>query len=185
MKIFLAGGSKSGKSSLAQRLAKKLACDRLFYIATMSPHDQEDYIRITNHIKDREGMGFVTLEQPIRICECLKTVSYDDTFLLDSITSLLANEMFSGSHPDFDAYERIIHDTKLLCDGAANAVIVSDYIFSDAICYDKITESYKKSLGLINRSIASASDVVIEMVFGNAICRKGELFFDRINKKAV
>ena len=51
MTIFLSGGCKNGKSTLAQHAAKKLAGDGpLYYIATMIPHDEEDRARIRRHL---------------------------------------------------------------------------------------------------------------------------------------
>ncbi|MBD4340893.1 adenosylcobinamide kinase/adenosylcobinamide-phosphate guanylyltransferase, partial [Xanthomonas citri pv. citri] len=46
MRILLLGGSKSGKSGLAQRLARDLSeGNSLYYWATMEPTDEEDRAR--------------------------------------------------------------------------------------------------------------------------------------------
>ena len=43
MIVFICGGSKSGKSSLAQNISKALSKDSaLYYVATMIPSDAED-----------------------------------------------------------------------------------------------------------------------------------------------
>ena len=97
MKIFITGGCKNGKTSFAQELAVKLSgdCPR-YYIATMVPVDDEDRKRIGNHIRDREGQGFITKE----ISEDIAQVKdLEGTLLIDSVTALLANEMFSNRCP--------------------------------------------------------------------------------------
>lgn len=47
-----------------------------------------------------------------------------------------------------------------------NVVIVSDYIFNDAIQYDEITENFKKELAIINRGLTKYCENVIECSFG-------------------
>ena len=47
MIIYVSGGCKNGKSSLAEDWAKTLSGGKpLYYIATMIPHDSEDNARI-------------------------------------------------------------------------------------------------------------------------------------------
>ena len=63
MKILLVGGSKSGKSGLAQRLCVQLAAGApMIYWATMEPVDGEDRARIARHLDERAGWGFSTVE---------------------------------------------------------------------------------------------------------------------------
>ena len=58
MRILLIGGGKSGKSTMAQRLAAALSGDApRYYWATMTPHDDEDLARIHRHVADRAGMA--------------------------------------------------------------------------------------------------------------------------------
>ena len=71
MKIFIIGGCKNGKTSFAQELAVKLSGNGpRYYIATMVPVDDEDRKRIENHIRDREGQGFITKEISEDIAQC-------------------------------------------------------------------------------------------------------------------
>ena len=54
-------------------------------------------------------------------------------------------------------------------------MLVSDYIYSDALRYDEVTETYRRGLAAIDRKIAAISDVVLEMSGGNLIVHKGVL----------
>ena len=60
MTYLLIGGSKSGKSHLAQQLCRSLG-GPLVYWATMEPVDGEDRARIARHLDERAGWGFSTV----------------------------------------------------------------------------------------------------------------------------
>ena len=56
-----------------------------------------------------------------------------------------------------------------------NAVVVSDFIYSDAQRYDETTELYRKCLAAIDRRLAATCDVVAEVAAGNPKLYKGAL----------
>jgi adenosylcobinamide kinase/adenosylcobinamide-phosphate guanylyltransferase len=178
LKILIIGGSKSGKSLIGQTLSQKLHKGRLFYIATMKPHDSEDFQRIKRHIFERDGCGFETLEQPEHIDQCIKCTTSQDTILIDSLTSLLANEMFKADAINLDAFKTVADDVKQLCNAVSHAVIVSDYIFSDAMIFEDLTQSYKRGLSRVSRKTAEYCDIVLEMNNSNCICHKGKELFE-------
>lgn len=166
MNYLIIGGSKSGKSDIAERISLKLNESRVIYVATMKPYDDEDKKRIETHIKKRDGHNFITIEKTRNIDEVCASIDSSDTVLIDSTTSLLNNEMFDGAIINRDAGSKIADDLKQVMDKACNTIIVSDYIFNDAIEYDDITENYKKQLALINKKLAQYSEKVIECTFG-------------------
>ena len=174
MRIFISGGCKNGKSYIAQRLAKWQSKGSLYYVATMRPCDDEDTARIMRHIEEREGWGFTTIEQPVDILQCLGSCDADASFLLDSTTALLANEMFpAGKDVNVDAPGKIAGELVSICKKVKDIVVVSDYIYSDAILYDELTEAYRKGLAFIDRTLATVCDVVLEIAFGSIIVHKG------------
>ncbi|MCQ2452222.1 MAG: bifunctional adenosylcobinamide kinase/adenosylcobinamide-phosphate guanylyltransferase [Oscillospiraceae bacterium] len=176
MIYYLSGGCKNGKSMLAQRLCKKMAGDGpLYYVATMIPGDEEDRARIRKHIADREGWGFETLEQGRNLPACLERANPNGTFLLDSVTALIGNEMFTrdgGFHPDCG--EKVAEDLATFVRGVKNAVLVSDFIFGDAERYDEWTEAYRRALAQADR-VAALCDTVVEVCLGYNMVHKGVL----------
>ena len=89
MKIFISGGCKNGKSSLAQQLAVKLSQGKKrYYLATMIPCDGEDLARIRRHRADRDGLEFETVEAGRNICAAIKDCDPAGSYLLDSVTAL-------------------------------------------------------------------------------------------------
>ena len=178
MIVFVSGGAKNGKSGFAQNLAVKLADGgKRYYVATMIPVDEEDRERIRRHVADRAGLGFETIECGGDILSCL---NYDKngSFLLDSVTALLQNVMFpieKNYEMDLQAAETCAQDVVRFAKSVANAVIVSDYIYSDARRYDESTECYRRCLANIDRLLAQVSDTVIEVSAGQLIFHKGGL----------
>ncbi|MEG1778297.1 MAG: bifunctional adenosylcobinamide kinase/adenosylcobinamide-phosphate guanylyltransferase, partial [Angelakisella sp.] len=158
MKILITGGCKNGKSFFAQQLIGTLAAastGEKFYIATMRPCDEEDLARIARHRQEREGDGFLTLEQPRQIDACLGRCGKSDSVLLDSTTALLSNEMFrEDGTVDLHAAQRVAGELAALCEGVGNMVLVSDFIYSDAQQYDPLTESYRRGLAELDRGLA-------------------------------
>jgi adenosylcobinamide kinase/adenosylcobinamide-phosphate guanylyltransferase len=185
MNIFVSGGCKNGKSMHAQNLARAMSTEQnsyLYYLATMKPVDDEDLARISRHIGERKGMGFITVEQSTNICGCLKMEGAEigtdinpetdpnGVFLLDSVTALLSNEMFGEDGTvDYEAPSRVARQLKQFAFSTGNTVFVSDYIYSDAFEYDELTEAYRKGLALIDRTLATVCEQVIEVSYGSII----------------
>ena len=172
MSTFISGGTKSGKSMLAQRLAYSAGTPR-WYIATMIPCDEEDLARIRRHRLEREGWGFETLECPREILSCLERADPGDSFLLDSVTALLANEMFPPDGFDPVAPKRVAEELCEFVRLAPNTVLVSDYIYADAQLYDATTQAYRAGLALVDRALARCCDNVLELHAGQIIIHKG------------
>lgn len=179
MKVYLSGGAKNGKSSLAQELAVHLANGRPhYYVATMIPADSEDRRRIERHVADRAGMGFETIECGHNIASVTDLAGRDSVVLLDSVTALLLNELFAdpaSAAADETAARRVAAQLIALCDWFSDVIFVSDYIFSDAERYDGLTECFRRSLAAVDRALAHRCDVVAELCGGNITVHKGAL----------
>lgn len=194
MKILISGGAKNGKSIYAQKISKAMSIRYdvpLYYVATMEPVDEEDENRIKRHIKERAGWGFTTIEEPRRLSRIFgrqnqgsksaaeisnmktaatKNVDVKGVFLVDSLTALLGNNMFSNNGSmNLDCFDDIRDDIYKFSQMAANIVMVSDAIGCDGMKFDKVTETYKRSLARLEKEIASYYDRVIEVSVGRII----------------
>ncbi len=179
MTVFLAGGSKSGKSDLAQKVACALAAGGpLIYLATMHPTDEEDLLRIQRHIQRREGLGFQTIERERNLMDLVPQLPRDATVLLDSVTALFTNELFRPELqwvPDQTAVSRCREGLLALADRVRHAVVVSDLLFGDAARYDPDTECFRRGLGALSCILAARADTVAEVCFGLPTVWKGVL----------
>lgn len=172
MNVFISGGCKNGKSYYAQREVRQQAQESgrpLYYVATMIPRDDEDRERVRRHIAEREGWGFITVEQGRNLTALLDNdnIDNDGVFLVDSITALLENEMFdSDGNTDESAPERVRQQIEMFAKRTGNTVFVSDYIYSDAFDYSETVELYRKGLAGADRTAAAICDRVIEIYAG-------------------
>lgn len=179
MTVFISGGAKNGKSTLAQNLAVSLAeGGKHYYVATMIPVDDEDEDRIRRHVADRDGLGFETLECGRNILTCLENADNSGTFLVDSATALLQNAIFppeKNYEMDLNAAERCTGDLVRFVKSVRHAVVVSDYIYSNDRPFDETTRAYCRCLADLDRKLAAVCDTVVEVCAGQYIVYKGTL----------
>ncbi|MBE6054815.1 MAG: adenosylcobinamide kinase/adenosylcobinamide-phosphate guanylyltransferase [Clostridium sartagoforme] len=175
MIILLVGGSRSGKSIAAQKYSKMVENKNgaLYYLATMKAYDLEDIRRIERHLLEREGFGFTTIEKDKDLKDIVNKLNNKDTILLDSITSLVTNEMFNEGNFIENVSEKIFEELYLINKNIENLIIVTDYLFSDGIIYDKYTEAFRREMGKLNIKLANIADIVIEYSFNNEVIHKG------------
>ena len=151
----------------------------MYYVATMKPADAEDDERIVRHQAERDGWGFTTVEQPDDIGQLLSKCDHDGSLLFDSLTALLANEMFlPDGAVNKQAAEKITGGLLPVIERFRDIVIVSDFLYSDAESFDSLTELYRKSLASLDRTAARHCEVVLEVVSTNIIVHKGKETFE-------
>ena len=176
MRILLIGGGKSGKSTMAQRLAAALSGDApRYYWATMTPHDDEDLARIRRHVADRAGMDFITVERSFDLPAALPALDRHGTVLFDSVTACLACQMFFGPQPDAAAAARTARELLTVSRHPRHFVCVCDELWRDGVTYETWTETYRRGLADICRTLAAEFDAVAELSAGRVRMWKGEL----------
>ncbi len=199
MFIVVTGGSGSGKSEFAENLAVQIHKEQLarmknftsanqeqrdvhipalYYVATMHPYDNESRNRIRRHRQQRDGKGFVTLEQATEL-EKIET-ECSDILLLEDLSNLLANEMYlqtgrikardAGMIPQME--RAVLSPILQLVKQMESVVLVTNEIFSDGMEYEEETIRYLELLGSLNQHLAKAADSVVEVVCGIPVWQK-------------
>ena len=174
MRVLITGGCKNGKSSFAQRVAVSQG-ERRVYVATMAPHDEEDRECIRRHLAARAGLAFETAEISRGIESVCGLFPSGSSLLIDSVTTLLAEEMFPEGQMDEAAPVRVAQGLLNVCNGFENVVFVSDSVGSDARHYDAQTDCFRSSLALLERTLAGSCELAVEMCFGRPTVWKGHL----------
>ncbi len=190
MMVLVVGGSGSGKSSYAEKVTVSLAQESVkeitksentslsdfklnipkkYYLATMQVFDDEGRKKVDRHRNLRNGKGFFTIEQPTRISGALEKMEDGDrTVLLECISNLTANEMFSEEQAvtEMQVTDNVIRDIKMLKDQTNHLIVVSNNVFEDGITYDDATTKYIQAMGKINQKLAALADRIVEVVAG-------------------
>ena len=181
MLSLIYGGSGSGKSAFAEQWITKLAGEqKKYYLATMQVFDEEGKKKIERHRQMRAGKGFESIEQPNDIGKALEQMNPSDRTecaLLECMSNLAANEMFDTEEPagSEQVAEKIVTQIGVLAQETEELVIVTNNVFEDGIVYDTSTMEYLRALGSINVRLAERSDVVVEVIAGIPVARKGKL----------
>lgn len=172
MMMMVLGGAASGKSEYAEKMALEMAGgDAHYYLATMQPYGESGAFRVRRHRKLREGKGFVTMELTQDIAKAADLAEQPEyaTILLEDLSNLLANEMFSLP-PEQQKTEplcsKIIADIACVKNKFKNLILVSNNIFEDGDSYDPSTIAYRKALGKLHAQLAPLCDRVTEVVVG-------------------
>ena len=164
MMVLLTGGSGSGKSDAAERLAMRLEPGRKRYVATMLPGDAESVRRIARHRRMRQGRQFFTTECAHHLEEL--DVGPEETVLVECLSNLLANEMFCPEGRGNEAVPVILDGIRRLEKSCRNLILVTNDVFGDGVSYGAETGAYVRALGEINRVLAAEADEVWEAVCG-------------------
>ncbi len=175
---LITGGSGSGKSAYAeQRAVDHRGCGKLYYIATMKIYDEEGKQKVERHRRLREGKGFITIEQPVAVAEALNKMGAGRrTILLECMSNLIANELFSGVSEVSNDWimQRICGEISQLARKADHLILVTNNVFEDGIVYAEATMRYMETLGRINEWLAKKADSVMEVVVGIPVRIKGQ-----------
>lgn len=169
MLTLITGGSKCGKSAIAEKILSSFG-GKKYYIATMEPFGDEAQAAIERHREMRMGKGFETVEKYTDIHDtCLLEGS---GVLLECLCNLLANEMFSASEKE--PVKKILAGTDHLCKCCSQVIVVTNQVGEDGLDYPCETMEYIKNLGKLNALLAHKADCVIEAVYGISVYLKGK-----------
>lgn len=165
MVTLVIGGSGSGKSAYAEGLLENYTGTK-YYLATMQAEDEEAVKKVEKHRMQRQGKGFITLEQPRDIC-LVAAAGKNCGLLLECVSNLVANEMFyEGIRPRERVVKKVLADIKILAEKLDELVIVTVNVFEDGILYDAFTMEYIYALAQVNCALAELADTVTEVVVG-------------------
>lgn len=181
--IFISGGVRSGKSSFAEKLAVEIALEKggqLNYLATGVASDPEMKERIVKHQRDRETGNYLwrTVEQSHTIGEIASVFNDEDIILLDCVTTLLNNELFS-TNQSWDEHfleqtvEGIMSGILEIRDRTKVLLVVSNEVFYESMVENELVFSYGRILGKIHQNLVKAADQAFLVEAGLAVNMKG------------
>jgi adenosylcobinamide kinase/adenosylcobinamide-phosphate guanylyltransferase len=167
---LITGGARSGKSRMAQELARK-ASGLVLFVATAEVGDEEMKRRIEAHRKNRPA-DWTTLEVTTHIGRKITAnIGRAKTVIIDCIT-LLINNIFQQHKGTADALlekeaEAEIKELISCIDhSSARFIIVTNEVGFGIVPADRVSRLYRDLLGKANQMLAEHADEVILMVAG-------------------
>jgi len=170
--ILILGGVRSGKSSLALRLAEDGA--KKAFVATAEPFDEEMHLRIRRHKLERQE-AFLTMEAPENPGGAVASLSEGvETLVIDCIGVWLGN-LFAKRGLEAKNAPEIEGLLSALRAFGGNTLVVSQEATMGLVGMDPLTRAYQETLGLVNQRLAALAETAVLMVAGLPICLKGRL----------
>jgi adenosylcobinamide kinase/adenosylcobinamide-phosphate guanylyltransferase len=158
MKTLFIGGIKSGKSMNAQSYILKNSSLKPTYLATTEFVDAGMKDRIDAHVKNR-GDDFVTIEEPLKIYEVIKT---NNNSVLVECVSMWINNMFYHEFSLEDMQKELENILELNQD----VVFVLNDVGSGIIPDNKLSRDFIDASGKLSQLIASGCDEVYHTIAG-------------------
>lgn len=174
--ILVTGGSRSGKSVLAEEKAVEYGGRSVLYLATAIPIDEDMKERIRIH-QLRRDPEWGTYEGYRDLMEVVKTTE-KDTILLDCVTVLITNILFEEER-DFDkissqeiedleadVLKELSNVIKGARDGNKTLILVSNEVGMSLVPSYRLGRIFSDMAGKANQMIASLSDEVYISISG-------------------
>jgi adenosylcobinamide kinase / adenosylcobinamide-phosphate guanylyltransferase len=152
---LLIGGARSGKSSLALRLAE----GEVVFIATGEAGDAEMAERIDAHRAERPP-SWRTVEAPIDLTGALRDAPPDACVIVDCLTLWVANTMDEA---------RAREAAALAVARPGQTIAVTNEVGLGIVPANELARSYRDLLGRVNTIWAEAADRVLLVVAGRTL----------------
>ena len=162
--ILIQGGVRSGKSSFAELIAKKIAGLDVIYLASGVVTDSEMELRIEKHQKQRPS-EWQTVEEAYSISSYLKNLEKNKTILFDCLTTYLGNLIFKKQNKDFEKMEsEILAEIEIILKIAIkknlNLIIVQNETGKGVVPASKMGRNFRDISGRAARMAAEYADKV-------------------------
>jgi len=171
--VLVTGGSRSGKSTFAEKYAAKYG-ERVAYIATAQVYDKEMQYRVDLH-QQRRPSSWKTYESPYEAEKAIGEAAKEyDMILFDCITLYITNTLLKDYHEEKIAYhyELVTNAIKRLIasvqESDSTVIFVTNEVGSGIVPGDALSREYRDLAGLANQLIAAAADEVYLVTCGLA-----------------
>jgi adenosyl cobinamide kinase/adenosyl cobinamide phosphate guanylyltransferase len=164
--LVVLGGARSGKSALAQRLAR--ATDAaVTLIATAEARDDEMAERIAAHRAERPP-GWVTVEEPLDVARALADVPQHACVILDCLTLWVSNLLLSGW-----SAKRIEEEATTVAAMTAGRVaptlVVSNEVGMGVVPEYELGREFRDIQGRVNAVFCDVADKAVVVFAGRAL----------------
>ena len=178
--IFVTGGARSGKSGLAEKLARGKAAGidatigvsgLVTYIATAEPKDVEMRERITEH-RQRRPADWNTIEAPVNLPGAVEdALGGGGIVLVDCLTVYISNLLINQGIASGDRVKRTVdwemdQLVEVCAAGNGRVILVSNEVGMGIVPDNLLARTFRDVAGRANQKLAAAADEVYLCVSG-------------------
>lgn len=167
MLTVLLGGARSGKSALAERLARR-AGDDVCFVATCPSIDGDADLadRIRRHRAERPPT-WTTIEEEVDLAAAIRAAG-GRALVVDCLTTWVGNLVHHGRTQAevLGASEAAIAEVRAR---RATTIVVTNEVGAGIVPADPDTRAYRDALGRVNQQWVSAADRALLLVAGRAV----------------
>lgn len=171
MKTLILGGARSGKSALAERLARGGGRE-VVYVATAEARDEEMRARIAHH-RARRPAEWSCLEEPLALAATLAAHARADRVLLvDCLTLWLSNLLHAGDARFASEREALLEALPTL---PGEILLVANEVGLGVVPMGELSRRFVDEAGRLNQSVAAVAERVLFVAAGLPLALKGEM----------
>jgi adenosylcobinamide kinase/adenosylcobinamide-phosphate guanylyltransferase len=172
MHSLILGGARSGKSALAERLARESGRD-VVYVATAQAHDAEMAARIAHHRAQRP-VHWQCVEEPLALADVLRAQARADrSVLVDCLTLWLSN-LLGDTDPDRFVREREAL-LQTLPELPGDIVFVSNEVGLGVVPLGELSRRFVDEAGRLHQMLGVHCERVVFVAAGLPLVLKGTL----------
>ncbi|MGE8564549.1 MAG: bifunctional adenosylcobinamide kinase/adenosylcobinamide-phosphate guanylyltransferase [Acinetobacter bohemicus] len=171
MMQLILGGARSGKSRLAEQIAKDSNLN-VTYIATAQAFDREMQARIEHHQAQRPG-HWTVIEEPLYLADCLIELDQPNQLILvDCLTLWMSNLlMHENAELQMQQCQKLLDILPIL---QAEVILVSNETGLGVIPMGEISRKFVDESGRLHQQLGQIAEKVIFCVAGFPMMLKGE-----------
>jgi adenosylcobinamide kinase/adenosylcobinamide-phosphate guanylyltransferase len=163
MKELILGGSRSGKSTLAEQRAAESGC-AVTYLATATAGDEEMAARIAQH-RARRPEHWNIVEEPLRLAQALQRHAAPERCLLVDCLTLWLTNLLCANDEELFRRERAAF-VEVLPTLPGRIILVSNEVGMGIVPMGELSRRFSDEAGWLNQDVARLCERVTLMVAG-------------------
>jgi len=181
---LILGGARSGKSSFAEKQAKRLESNtqsQIYYLATAQPLDGEMLARIKQHQQQRPA-HWLLVESPIELANAIELLvkkhnsenKHGITILVDCLTLWLTNCLCSSEKNCFQQEKRALIKTlsHYATSNDVHLLLVSNEVGHGIVPMGELSRNFVDQAGWLHQEIAVIAERVDFIMAGISLTLK-------------
>lgn len=162
--ILITGGARSGKSTFALKLAKETA-QKVAFIATCQPNDDEMLLRIKKHKLSRPK-SWLTIEEPYELDKAIKKAAMQSGCVIIDCLTLWVSNLLLRNIAGAIIIAKATKTVEMIRKTGVQAIIVTNEVGMGIVPDNILARQFRDIAGEINQYFARQSDKTYLMTAG-------------------